>query len=346
MAKIDTKNWHSILIGDIFESKNTGNILARDVKNGSGTTPFVTASGINNGVAAYIDSSDYDLIKGNCILVGGKTFTLTYQEKDFVSNDSHNFVLRLKNAQNKYVYFYLIVALRASLKSKYSWGDAVTKDKISHEYILLPCDKNLNPDYSYMEKYMINMGKLSQQRVNTLSNIIKSNNSQNKHIDISTWRLFELGELFNIVKGTRLTKANMKDGDINYIGASSFNNGITYHIGNKEHLHPAGTLTVCYNGSVGTTFYQPSPFWATDDVNVLYPKFKMHPLIALFIAPLIEKAGQNYAYTDKWQLETMKKTSIPLPVDEEGKPDWKRIKDYMKQLDERVMVNLKNLKYL
>ena len=56
-------------------------ILYRDIVDGSGTTPFVTASGVNNGVTAYIDSTNYDIIKGNCILIGGKTFTLTYQKK-------------------------------------------------------------------------------------------------------------------------------------------------------------------------------------------------------------------------------------------------------------------------
>lgn len=54
--------------------------MNRDVIDDSGSTPFVTASGVNNGVAAYIDASKYDIIKGDCILIGGKTFTLTYQK--------------------------------------------------------------------------------------------------------------------------------------------------------------------------------------------------------------------------------------------------------------------------
>ena len=88
--KIDIKKWKEFKISDLFDAKNTGNILARDIINGSGNTPYVTASGVNNGVVAHIDATKYEIIKGNCILVGGKTFTLTYQEKDFVSNDSHN----------------------------------------------------------------------------------------------------------------------------------------------------------------------------------------------------------------------------------------------------------------
>ena len=96
-SKINTLNWKKYIIGDLFEASNTGNILAREVVDGSGSTPFVTASGANNGVAAYVDASNFDIIKGNCILIGGKTFTLTYQNADFISNDSHNIVIRFKN---------------------------------------------------------------------------------------------------------------------------------------------------------------------------------------------------------------------------------------------------------
>lgn len=70
--------------------------MVRNITDGTGEAPFVTASGVNNGVIAHIDASKYDIISGNCILIGGKTFTVTYQEKDFVSNDSHNFTVRVK----------------------------------------------------------------------------------------------------------------------------------------------------------------------------------------------------------------------------------------------------------
>lgn len=159
-------------------------------------------------------------------------------------------------------------------------------------------------------------------------------------MDMTFWEPFTLESLFDIVKGTRLTKNDMKEGDINYIGASAFNNGITYKIGNNEHVHPAGLLTVCYNGSIGTTFYQPEPFWATDDVNVLYPKFEMTPYIGMFIAPLIRRVGLNYAYTDKWQIEDMKKSHIYLPIDKNDKPDWAYMDAYMRKIDNRAKKNL------
>ena len=114
MQKINIDNWQKIQVKSLFQASNTGNILSRDVEDGSGLTPYVTASGVNNGVMAYIDASKYDLIKGHCILVGGKTFTLTYQKDDFVSNDSHNFELHLiDNSKSEDIYLFLLTAFLA-----------------------------------------------------------------------------------------------------------------------------------------------------------------------------------------------------------------------------------------
>jgi len=152
---IQTENWGDFDCSELFTAKNTGNILARDVEDGSGNTPYVTASGINNGVSAYIDASKYDIIKGHCILIGGKTFTVTYQADDFVSNDSHNFVIRTNGYNiSDLSYKYLVTVIRSYFGQKYPWNDAVTKDKFLGENIPLPVDSNGKPDWEYMENYM------------------------------------------------------------------------------------------------------------------------------------------------------------------------------------------------
>ena len=151
-----------------------------------------------------------------------------------------------------------------------------------------------------------------------------------ERIDTSKWKEFVIGDFFDVFKGTRLTKANMIEGGIKFVGSSAINNGETARISNDEHLHPANTITVCYNGSVGETFYQDEVFWASDDVNVLYPKFAMNKYVALFICPIIKNVGQKYAFVDKWKQEDMKNTKIKLPVATDGKPDWEYMENYMK----------------
>lgn len=160
-----------------------------------------------------------------------------------------------------------------------------------------------------------------------------------RSIDTTNWREYLFTDLFNIVKGSRLTKADMIPGDINYIGATAFNNGVTAKIGNSEHLHPANTITVCYNGSIGQTFFQTEPFWATDDVNVLYPKFQITPNIAHYLCAVIYKLGLKYAYIDKWTVEKMSNTAIPLPTKDDH-PDWEHIELFMQQIKDKVTSNI------
>ena len=112
----------------------------------------------------------------------------------------------------------------------------------------------------------------------------------------------------------------MRDGDIRFIGASAINNGVTAHIANITHLHPANTISVNYNGSVGEAFYQDKSFWASDDVNVLH--LKTHHLskeIALFLIPLIRNVGKRFKFDEKWK----------LPVDTSGAPDWSYMEAYI-----------------
>lgn len=162
-------------------------------------------------------------------------------------------------------------------------------------------------------------------------------------IDTSTWEYFPINDLFTVTKGTRLTKANMRDGDIRFIGASSVNNGITAYISNNEHLHPENTITITYNGSVGEAFYQDETFWASDDVNVLYPKFQLNRNIAMFLIPLLKKAGQKYAFIDKWKKEDMEKDCIKLPVDDYHKPNFKYMENYIMDLEKTVSSSLDSL---
>ena len=84
---------------------------------------------------------------------------------------------------------------------------------------------------------------------------------------------FKIADLFEIVKGKRLTRENQTTGTTPFIGSTELNNGITAYIG-QQPIYNENAITVSYNGSVGQAFYQEKPFWASDDINVLYLKGK------------------------------------------------------------------------
>lgn len=146
---------------DIFDVKNTGNILSRDIVVNSGRTPYLGAGAENNSVSSYISYDEKYLDKGDCVFIGGKTFVVTYQEKDFYSNDSHNLVLYLKSKEekSKLNQLYLATCINKSLGYKYSWGDSISNRKIQTDKVSLPT-KNQKPNYAIMETFISAIQKL------------------------------------------------------------------------------------------------------------------------------------------------------------------------------------------
>jgi hypothetical protein len=150
--------------------------------------------------------------------------------------------------------------------------------------------------------------------------------------DPRLWPTFQLGSLFHISKGHRLTKADRVPGTVRFIGASEKNNGITDH-NDVAPTFSAGCLTVPYNGnSVGWAFYQDNPFFASDDVNVLLPKEAVTKWSLLFVAAVIKHERSRYTYGYKWTLERMLATRIRLPATPSGSPDWTFMETAMRGL--------------
>ncbi|WP_120918194.1 restriction endonuclease subunit S [Helicobacter pylori] len=164
--------WQSFKIVDIFEVKNTRNILARDVVKDSGTTPYLCASKENNAVNSYINYNADFLDKGNCIFIGGKTFVVTYQQKDFYSNDSHNLALYLKDthSKTKLNQLFIITCIYKALNNKYSWGDSISNTKIQNDSILLPTNPHGKIDFHFMRTLINALMKQTIQGVVQYSN--------------------------------------------------------------------------------------------------------------------------------------------------------------------------------
>ena len=341
MKQIDTKQWKEFIIKDLFTVKRPS---ARSQANyNDGDIPFVASGNFNNGVLKYLEpKKDEILDAGNCITVSPIDGSSFYQEDDFLGRGgAGSSIILLYNPNLNLYNGYFIATVIRTVCRKYAYSDMANKDTIGAEKIKLPVDETGNPDFSYMELYMKNLELAVSSSLTDLQLAKKSDISGT--LDISSWKLFQISELFNVQKGKRLTKADMKDGKIRFIGASAINNGITAYISNDEHLHPQNTITLSYNGSIGEAFYQDEIFWASDDVNVLYPKFEMNREMAFFIIPLLKTAGKRYAFIDKWKKEDMEKSKIPLPVDKDGNPDYKYMKNNIVNKFDMIKIYLTNL---
>lgn len=159
------------------------------------------------------------------------------------------------------------------------------------------------------------------------------NRKESIELNIKNWNEYKLSELFNFEKGKRLTKNDMIPGNVNFLGAISENNGIREKI-ETDFCWKPNCITVNYNGSVGEAFYQDKPFWASDDVNVLYAKewWLMNKYNALFIITVIKANKYRFSYGRKWTLEKMKESIIKLPCKKDGTPDFDFMEKYIKLL--------------
>lgn len=141
----------------------------------------------------------------------------------------------------------------------------------------------------------------------------------------------QLNRIFDIKKGQRLTKKMMKKGETPFVASISSNNGVRQKISVKPN-HLGNTITINYNSSVGEAFYQPYPFFASDDVNVLYPKFQMNQFHALFLITLIRLEKFRFSYGRKWNLRRMQNSRIRVPITSGGVMDLDFMERYIKSL--------------
>ncbi len=185
LSDFDNSNFRDFKVTDIFNVKNSGNILSRDIIPNSGTTPYLCAGSDNNSVSSYISYNKNYIDKGNCIFIGGKTFVVSFQENDFYSNDSHNLILYMKNEKdkNKFSQLYLATCINKSLRNKYSWGDSISNRKIQKDSVSLP-SINEKVDYENMEPLISAIQKLvikdvvlyADKRIEETKNVISREN--------------------------------------------------------------------------------------------------------------------------------------------------------------------------
>ena len=333
--KIDMSSWKNFLLEDIIEIINGKGITSEEIENNPGTFEAVQSGEGNNGVIGYIDKAycqdkGYSYCEEPCLTVArsGTAGFVSFHEQGCVVGDSAKILLvKDSNAKKRNVYLFLQTLLMAN-RFKYNYGRKVTETLYRQTVIKLPSTLEGDPDWEWMDSYI---GLLRSEPLTT------KNKKLGPSIDPNNWKWFQLGGefgLFDIRKGKRLTAEDQTDGFTPYIWAIDSNNGVSNLIGQSP-IHEGNTISLSYNGSVGEAFYQPLPYWATDDVNVLYlrPEYgKLNPAVGLFVCSVLRNEKYRYSYGRKWTLDNMKRTMIKLPATFEGAPDWGQMEEYIKSM--------------
>lgn len=279
--------------------------------------PFVSRTEKNNGVSAFVEKIidiEPNPAHSLSVAVGGSVLSTFYQSKPYYSG-FHVFVLIPKQ---KYSIVEMLFYAKCIIANKYKYNYGRQANRTLKD-ILIPKEVPQNL-----------IQKLESFKINIENKLIKDSLiSTRVNLNINNWRTFKYEDVFDVKKGKRLTKEDFITGATPFIGAIDSNNGYRDFIG-QEPIHKGNTITVNYNGSVGEAFYQPKEFWASDDVNVLYPKFRFNKYIAMFIIPIIMKEKYRFNYGRKWESSRMRESLIKLPVNKKGEIDTDLMENYIK----------------
>lgn len=325
--KIDTSAWGWFQIGKLFDKFETGK--GHDTLLGDGDAClYLGAKKSDNGVMRTCATDESMLQEGNCIVFicngAGSVGYANYMDKPFIATT--DLVLGYADWLNEKTGLFVATVL-CKERFKYSFGRK-WKTHLHDTEIKLPITANGEPDWHWMESYVDSL----RSKPLTTSNAVKP-----RSFDALAWEWFKLGGddgLFEIRKGKRLTSDDQTSGNTPYIGAIDSNNGVSNYIGQNP-IHEGNTISLSYNGSVGEAFYQPVPYWATDDVNALYLRDEygtLTPATGMFVCTVLKHDKYRYSYGRKWTLDNMNDTMVKLPATPEGKPDWQYMENYIKSL--------------
>jgi hypothetical protein len=324
--EMNTSEWKSFKISKLFDVYTGGDKPRKEIQEGILVNSIENQT-TNNGIKEKIAFNGKKVFENFISIVsigeGGKAF---YQEeKGAIFTRVKALIPKFK--LNKYIGLFLVPILNLE-GVRYSYGRVLDADRLKDTEIKLPVDKEGNPDWDFMENY-------SKLIYNKEAYIMRDNSVINRKIELNTrnWKYFKIKVLFNVVGSKHIIKRNVEEygyGKYPFVVTSAENNGVE---GFYNYFTEEGNVLTIDSATVGTCFYQPLNFSASDHVEKLIDRYpKMNVYIGLFLATIINLEKKRYGYGRKFSQKRIKDTEIKLPVDKEGNPDWDFMENYIKSL--------------
>jgi len=151
-------------------------------------------------------------------------------------------------------------------------------------------------------------------------------------LDEKEWKHFRMPEIFGLIqRGKRLKNADHVPGIVPYVSSTANNNGVDDYIEATPGTRAFGDcISLANSGSVGTAFYEPFEYVASDHVTALKTE-GMSKYVYLFLIATIEKQGSNFNFNREINDARIKNMQIMLPVDDAGEPDYAYMAEYVQQ---------------
>ena len=161
-------------------------------------------------------------------------------------------------------------------------------------------------------------------------------------IDMTDWKAFFVGDLFDIINGKGITTEEIENypGDLEAVQSGEGNNGVMGHI-DKAYCCRKGypyceepCLTVARSGTSGFVSFHQNGCVVGDSAKILLLKEPRAKTIQvyLFMQTLLAANRFKYTYGRKVTEALYKETAVKLPASSDGKPDWQWMESYIDSL--------------
>lgn len=331
--------WGDFYLGDLFENNNGDFDIQKKHINGKGEY-VITAGVTNSGILGKSDvvAKIFDE-KTITIDMFGAVFYRQYKYK--MVTHARVFSLKPKFEITEKQGLFLSNSLHFMSK-KFGYDNMCSWNKIKVEKIQLPIKKG-KIDFEFMETFV---AELSAQRVAELSahlkvtglnNYILTKEEQKVLEDFENidWKTFNLKSLFGkSTRGQRLKSTDRILGNLPFVTAGEFNDGISAFIGNDVHIFSENTTTIDMFGSAKYRNYK---YGGDDHVAIVHTE-TLPKLASIFVTSAIHKtssAGQ-FSYSRNFYAKDADELNISLPVIN-NKPNYKLMETFITAIQKLVI---------
>ncbi len=334
MSKINTDNWKTFKVGDLFDIHPTKNY---NLKNSllfqeEGNVPVIVNSSFNNGVGGYVNLEPTE--RRGIITFSDTTSAsaIFYQPNDFIGYSHVQGMYPYENIwTEKSMLFFLTVFKKSAYLLGFDYVNKFTRQIAKEIEVKLPVKEDGALNIPYMEKFMDNYFKDNEK---IIENINKISTFSKNSINISEWKEFKIGSLFDISRPISRSQLNYEEGEVPFVASGNFNNGVLKYVTAKENevLDKGNSITI--SPVDGSCFYQKKDFLgrggAGSSIIILKNK-NLNEYNGLFISTIISKVCSKYSYTNMANKDLIKDEIIKLPSKNEN-PDWDYMEKYIKSI--------------
>ncbi|HBA02095.1 MAG TPA: restriction endonuclease subunit S [Ruminococcus sp.] len=333
MIELKNAQWGQIRLADIFDEIPRGKVS--DLKNvADGKTIIIAASGVNEGFSRF--SNDEPISKNAMTISFNGVGTGTAFVHNYLFNlNSDCGLVKPKENISLYALRFIAVSINQN-KNKFNYGYKANESRILRQTVLLPISDDGQPDYDFMEAYIKKKEKIKREEyLDYCQQQLKVIGGGYDLIPLKDkeWKSFFIVDVFDTIqRGKRLKTADHLAGEIPYVSSSALNNGVDDYVSNNNGVRRfSNCLSLANSGSVGSSFYEPFEFVASDHITHLKNE-EFNKYHYLFLATVTSRLSQKYNFNREINDKRISREIILLPLNDKGEPDYEYMEKYSKNL--------------